>query len=187
MQHVAAQPAKKPSKLKIVVIALVIIFLVAGIGSCMSPTVQIPDTVGKSGSKAKALLNDAGFNTIQFKSESGNGSSENDMMQITSQEPAANSNVQTNTSVELVGKTYTDYFKSLELKPLTEVAPEIEKSGYTVSGVYSLTGASLNSDLNEIAKTSTGSTWCAVNINVNTQGKSISMTVDSIEHATAQS
>lgn len=43
------EKTKKHGKLKIVLIAIAVLAIVGGIGACTSPTVEAPDTVGKTG------------------------------------------------------------------------------------------------------------------------------------------
>lgn len=176
------EKTKKHGKLKIVLIAIVVLVIVGGIGACASPTVEAPDTVGKTGLEAEKIFNDAGFNSVAFNDNEGNVIKGSDLMLVVKQDPSANTATKTATIVTLSGDTYTEYFESLLFRPISEYGSEISNLGFETK-VYSITGMELGNDLGEIARTSTGQRWCASEISVDTDNKVVTMTVDSIEHA----
>lgn len=176
------EKTKKHGKLKIVLIAIVVLVIVGGIGACASPTVEAPDTVGKTGLEAEKIFNDAGFNSVAFNDNEGNIIKGSDLMLVVKQDPSANTATKTATIVTLSGDTYTEYFESLLFRPISEYGSEISNLGFETK-VYSITGMELGNDLGEVARTSTGQRWCTSKISVDTDNKVVTMTVDSIEHA----
>lgn len=173
--------AKRISKGKIVLIVVGILLVLGIIGVATTPTAQVPDVSGQSGTEAEQTLKSQGFNTINFQSNDSFSTVANDIMKVSSQDPAAGQDLATSTAVTLKGDTYTDYFKAFEYRPISEWGDEPSNHGFTCK-VLSSTGMELNNDLAQIAETSTGERWCATLIEVDAENKVLTIEVDSFEH-----
>lgn len=172
---------KRMNKGKIVLIVVGVLLVLGIIGVATTPTVQVPDVSGQSGTEAEQTLKSQGFNTINFQNNDNFSTVANDIMKVSSQDPAAGQNLTTSTAVTLKGDTYTQYFKSFEYQPISEWGADPSNHGFTCK-VLSPTGMELNNDLAQIAESSTGERWCATSIEVDTENKVLTIKVDSFEH-----